>query len=73
MGVKEEAANHKPLAIIYYKNACDIVPDFFDAHYRLAVVYKDQQDNASAIAHVKECLRITPSDARAQKLLSVLK
>lgn len=60
-------------AVERYKEALQLKPDYFQAHYNLAEVLERQGELENAIKHYRETLRINPGHIRARQALQALK
>ncbi len=49
------------LAITYLKQAIEIAPDLFWAHFNLGGIYHQQEANESALAEFETCVRLNPN------------
>jgi tetratricopeptide (TPR) repeat protein len=58
-----------PDAIVHYRNAIWLEPNYADAHYNLGVVLANGGDVDTAIAEWKETLSLQPKDAEARTSL----
>lgn len=64
-GVAEYLGNHQSEAIVAFKQALALKPDFSDALYSLGVVYGDQGQNEQAVALFNQVLRGDPANVPA--------
>lgn len=60
------ATDRIDLAIVEYKKAIDLFPDYLQAHYSLGQAKMKQGDKKGAIKHFKEVVRIAPDTEMAQ-------
>ena len=70
-GYAADAANKYDEAIKHYKQAIEQKPDFFDAHYKLAIVYKEKGQFKEAIDHLKNVVALEPNHMDAHYTIGV--
>jgi tetratricopeptide (TPR) repeat protein len=60
------ATDKMDLAVIEYKKAIDLYPDYMQAHYSLGQAHMKRGDKKGAIKHFKEVVRIAPDTESAE-------
>ncbi|MBU0484617.1 MAG: tetratricopeptide repeat protein [Proteobacteria bacterium] len=59
-------------AIRYFQMVLQTTPDYPNAHYALALIYKDQGQVEKALKHIKKCVEIMPDNAKFHYELGLL-
>jgi tetratricopeptide (TPR) repeat protein len=70
LGNLYNAQNKLELARNNYLQAIQIKPDFAEAHYNLGLLYSKMGDNAQAVSHLEQFLRLSPNARNAETIRS---
>ena len=71
-GICNATLNRLDIAILAYKKALSIKPDFIDAQYNLGVASKENQDLKQAEVSYREVLKLVPNHVDALNNLGVI-